>query len=249
MVYVLPNLFTTANLFCGFLAILSAYAGNFQKAAFLIVAATIFDMMDGRVARLTRSFSRFGMEYDSLCDFVSFGIAPAVLLHKWVLINFGRLGFVIAFLYVVAGALRLARFNVNSSVIKSNFFQGLPIPIAALTISSMFLLHQEIGLSISKNYYVFFMTLLLAFMMVSNLKFRTYKDFNLTGKKSFSHLLAAVLVLIIILINPEITVFLLCAYYISSGLVYTLIDLIKKTSNNRNTKNILNKSESKNEKP
>ena len=128
-IYILPNLMTTANLFCGFFSIIHSIKGDFKYASIAIVVAAIFDMLDGRLARLTRATSKFGAEYDSLCDLVSFGLAPGLLLYLWALSPFGRLGWIACFLMVACGALRLARFNVQAGVVEKNYFQGLPIPM------------------------------------------------------------------------------------------------------------------------
>ena len=130
-IYVLPNLLTTGNMFFGFVAIVLSIQQDFTHAAYAIVGAAIFDLLDGRVARLTHSTSQFGAEYDSLCDLVSFGVAPGILLFLWALQPFGRIGWLASFLFACCGALRLARFNVQATIIEKNYFQGLPIPMAA----------------------------------------------------------------------------------------------------------------------
>src|ERR1700677_259559 len=130
-VYLVPNIVTTGNMFCGFYSMIASMHGDFMPASWAIIAASIFDMLDGRIARLTKATSQFGLEYDSLSDLISFGVAPAVLLYQWALQPYDRLGWLASFLYLACGALRLARFNVNSSALPKNYFQGLPIPMAA----------------------------------------------------------------------------------------------------------------------
>src|ERR1700733_9449296 len=130
-IYVLPNLFTTGNMFFGFLSMIQSLEGHFVIAAYCIVAAAVFDTLDGRVARMTHATSKFGMEYDSLSDLVSFGVAPAILLYLWALKPFDRIGWLASFMYMACGALRLARFNVQAQSVEKKYFQGLPIPMAA----------------------------------------------------------------------------------------------------------------------
>ncbi|MGZ3570120.1 MAG: CDP-diacylglycerol--serine O-phosphatidyltransferase, partial [Thermodesulfobacteriota bacterium] len=127
-IYILPNLFTTGNLFCGFWAIVSVFHEKFEYAAYAILLATVFDALDGKVARLSGAMSKFGVQYDSLADLISFGVAPALLAFAWALRPYGRFGWLAAFLFVVCGALRLARFNVQSSSGEVKYFKGLPIP-------------------------------------------------------------------------------------------------------------------------
>ena len=144
-IYILPNLFTTASLFCGFYSIISSINGDFLAAAVAIVIAGVFDGLDGAVARATHTTSKFGVEYDSLADLVSFGVAPGVLAYLWALNPFGRLGWVAGFLYVACGALRLARFNVYVPVKDQSYFQGLPIPAAASMIATTVFLFNHFG--------------------------------------------------------------------------------------------------------
>ena len=139
-VYILPNLFTTGTLFAGYYSIVSAMNGQYEKAAWFILIATVFDGLDGQVARMTNTTSRFGVEYDSLADLVAFGVAPGLLMYSWALTTFGKLGWLAAFLYVVCGALRLARFNVQVETVESKRFVGLPIPSAAWMVASCGLL-------------------------------------------------------------------------------------------------------------
>ena len=127
-IYILPNLFTTGSLFCGFFSIIAAFNGDFSKAAVAIVVSGAFDWLDGRIARMSNTMSRFGEEYDSLADLISFGVAPGVLIYTWALIPFGRVGWLAAFLYVACAALRLARFNVDSGRVGLKYFEGMPTP-------------------------------------------------------------------------------------------------------------------------
>ena len=144
-IYILPNLMTTANLFCGFYSVMLSMKGEFKTAAVAVVIAAIFDQLDGRLARLTHATSKFGAEYDSLCDLVSFGMAPAILMYLWALNPFGRVGMMSCFLFVACGAMRLARFNVQVGVVEKNYFQGLPIPMAAGILTSCYLAFEDLS--------------------------------------------------------------------------------------------------------
>ncbi len=229
-IYFLPNLFTTANLFCGFFSIIASLKGEYSKAAIALFIASIFDFLDGRVARLTKAYSRFGEEYDSLADLVSFGVAPAILMYLWALKPYGRIGWLAAFLFLACGALRLARFNVQSQSIERKHFQGLPIPMAASVVASSVLLFLDYFSEGTKNVYMLSITFLLAFLMVSNIHYRSFKDFDLRNTRSFGVLVLAVLVLIVLASHPELTLFVLMATYVSSGLISYLFKLYKKIS-------------------
>jgi len=219
-IYVLPNLMTTGNLFCGFFAIMQAIKADFLKAAYAIVIAALFDQLDGRLARLTRSTSKFGAEYDSLCDLVSFGVAPAVMLFQWSLNPFGRLGWVACFLFVACGALRLARFNVQAHVVEKNYFQGLPIPMAAGIVASSILALQELSLESSGNYLILAMTFLLAIVMVSNFRYRSFKDLDLKERMPFRYLILGVCLIGSVALYPEVMLFVVFFSYALLGAVF-----------------------------
>jgi len=218
-IYVLPNLVTTGNIFCGFFAIIQAFRGDFIKAAYAIVVAAVFDLMDGRLARLTRSTSKFGDEYDSLCDLVSFGLAPGVLLFTWALEPFGRLGWIACFLYATCGALRLARFNVQVNVVEKAYFQGLPIPMAAGIVASSVLAFQDLDLDPVGNIGLLAMTFLLAFVMVSTFRYRSFKDLDLKQRLPFKYLVFGVLIIAIVAYRPEVHLFILFLAYATLGAV------------------------------
>lgn len=226
-IYVLPNLMTTGNLFCGFFAVIQSIKGNFLFAAYAIVVAAVFDQLDGRLARLTRSTSKFGAEYDSLCDLVSFGMAPGVLLFLWALQPFGRLGWVACFLFVACGALRLARFNVQANVVEKNYFQGLPIPMAAGIVASSVLAFQDLELEPMGSYGLLIMTILLAFVMVSNFRFRSFKDLDLKERLPFRYLILGLGVLVIVALRPEVMLFVLFMSYAALGAVFGVFKLGK----------------------
>lgn len=226
-IYILPNLMTTGNLFSGFFAVIQSIKGNYLYAAYAIVVAAVFDQLDGRLARLTRSTSKFGAEYDSLCDLVSFGMAPGVLLFLWALQPFGRLGWVACFLFVACGALRLARFNVQANVVEKNYFQGLPIPMAAGIVASSVLAFQDLELEPSGNYGLLIMTILLAFVMVSNFRFRSFKDLDLKERLPFRYLILGLGVLVIVALRPEVMLFVLFMTYAVLGAVFGVFKLGK----------------------
>ena len=184
--FVLPNLFTVSSIFCGLYAILQAISqepDRFYKAAVAIIFACIFDSADGRVARITKTQSDFGVQLDSLADLISFGVAPAILVYQWALGPFGWLGMMVTFFYVTCGALRLARFNVLSSDGPSTHFIGLPIPLAAAALAALVMLHYRTGGGVlSRQPLMLAVVTLLAILMVSNVPYRSFKKLRLTPK-------------------------------------------------------------------
>ncbi len=186
----LPNLFTSASVFCGLLSLTLASTAsvgendNLFKAALAIIFATLFDALDGRVARMTRSASEFGVQYDSLADVISFGVAPAFLVYHWGLAYYGGFGLVVAFVYVVAGAMRLARFNINAGTVSSGkWSQGLTITEAGGTLAVLIIVHHQSGAERLSNYAAVMITvLILSYLMVSNIRFRTFKDLRVTHR-------------------------------------------------------------------
>ncbi|MEO5657039.1 MAG: CDP-diacylglycerol--serine O-phosphatidyltransferase [Nitrospiria bacterium] len=220
-VYLLPNLFTTGNLLSGFYAVIAVFNADYVLAAIAILVATIFDTLDGRVARLTKTTSKFGVEYDSLADLVSFGVAPGLLIYSWALTNYGRIGWVAAFLFVACGALRLARFNVQVGTVEGRYFVGLPIPAAAGVIASTVLLDDHIlrlGAEM-KPLLIVVMTYILAFLMVSNIRYWSLKGMDLRHRRPFQVLVGAVLVLMVVTAAPQVMLFALFALYAASGIV------------------------------
>lgn len=218
-IYMIPNLMTTGNLFCGFYAIISVFNADYLIASVAILAATIFDSLDGKTARLVKATSKFGVEYDSLADLISFGLAPGLLIYSWALNSHGRIGWLAVFLYTVCGALRLARFNVQTSNSDGRFFTGLPIPAAAAVIASIVLLDHHI-LRIGKEIkpiLILVITYSLAALMVSTIKYRSFKYFKLKERKPFNFLVSAVLLLIVFIAAPQIMFFLVAASYALSG--------------------------------
>jgi len=202
-VYVLPNLITSGSLFAGFHSIASTYNGNFEKAAIGIVVGAILDGLDGRVARMTHTTTRFGVEYDSLADLVTFGVAPAFLVYGWALSAFGRWGWLAAFLFLICGALRLARFNVQINTMEKGQFNGLPIPAAAVFVASMILLFYYLGGSGSFKHFAVLLTIyVLAFLMVSTVKFNSFKDLEPLRRRPFNTLVVFVFLALLLATAP-----------------------------------------------
>lgn len=225
-VYLLPNLLTSASLFGGFYAIIAGFDGQFEKAAIAILISGILDGLDGRIARLTGSSSKFGVEYDSLADLVAFGLAPGLLIFTWALRPFGRYGWLAAFLYVVCGALRLARFNVQITTVESKRFNGLPIPAAAALVATTILMFFYLGHGeeLTKHITVLFLVYVLAFLMISNVKYYSFKQLNLSQRMPFKLLVGLICLLIVIAAEPIVMLFALSFGYAASGPITTLLD-------------------------
>ena len=218
-VYVLPNLLTTTNMFFGFMAIIFAIRGEYTFGSYAIVAAAVFDLLDGRVARLTDTTSQFGAEYDSLCDLISFGMAPALIMYLWALQPFGRVGWLASFVFVACGALRLARFNVQAADERTHF-QGLPIPMAAGIVASSVLCFNDLQMDASHNWLLLFMTFMLGLTMVSQFRYKSFKDINLKKKQPFTYLVVGVMVIMLIAIRPEVMLFVLFFSYATLGMAF-----------------------------
>ncbi|MBC7692164.1 MAG: CDP-diacylglycerol--serine O-phosphatidyltransferase [Methylotenera sp.] len=234
-IYIVPNLVTTANLFCGFYSMIASIHQEFVPAAWAILAAAIFDALDGRVARMAKATSEFGVQYDSMSDLVSFGAAPGILLYQWALEPYGRLGWLAAFLFTACGALRLARFNVSAGKISSSFFQGLPIPMAAGVVATYIIFNQTLGWPadgsmFSRELVALIFTFGLASLMVSTVPFPSFKEVNWRSRATFGYLMVGVLAMILIAVKPEITLFLVLVTYVALSLVYAVFRLIKGPS-------------------
>jgi len=227
-IYLLPNLFTTAGLFAGFYAIVAAMKGIYDLAAVAIFVAMIMDALDGRVARLTNTQSAFGAEFDSLSDMVSFGMAPALVVFSWSLATLGKLGWLAAFIYAAAGALRLARFNTQIGKADKRYFQGLPIPAAAGVVASMVWLANEYNVPGGEiNILVAVVTVLTAILMVSNIRYHSFKQIDLRGRIPFVGILVVVLVFVGISLDPPKVLFLIFFGYAILGPILTLWSLRK----------------------
>lgn len=236
-IYVLPNLFTTANLFCGFYSAIASMKGMYEIAAVAILIAAVLDSLDGRIARMTHTTSRFGGEYDSLCDLVTFGVAPSLLVYNWSLLAYGKWGWLGAFLFCVCGALRLARFNVQIGVIDSRVFNGLPIPGAAAAVATGVLLYYYLGgEGHFSNLAVMISVIALALFMVSSIKYYSFKDLNFFSRKPFMSFVLIVLILVIVIAEPEIMMFTFAFGYSLSGPVWTLYRFVHKLLKDIRTK-------------
>lgn len=217
-IYILPNLVTAASLFAGFYSLVSTLNGNYGTAAVWIFISAVCDGLDGKVARMTGTTSKFGVEFDSLADLVAFGVTPAFLMYAWALKPFGRLGWVAAFLFLVCGALRLARFNVQVDTVESKRFVGLPIPAAASMVASTVLLFTHFGWPSSyKKLAIIVMIYLLAFLMVSSFRYYSFKDPALIKRQPFGFLLLAVVLLIVVAAEPVVMTFSVMLIYVLSG--------------------------------
>ncbi|HET9575967.1 MAG TPA: CDP-diacylglycerol--serine O-phosphatidyltransferase [Nitrospira sp.] len=228
--HLIPNLFTTGNLFCGVFAILSVFNANYMAAAIAILVAMIFDVLDGKSARLTNSTSHFGLEYDSLSDVVSFGVAPGLLLYSWALSGQGTFGIAVMFAYVAMGAVRLARFNATAMLSDGKYFTGLAIPAAAGVVASMVIFDHyivRVGAEV-KPIAVLIITLVLSFLMVSRIKYRSFKDLKFRGGQHITYLVWGILALVLVAAWPQVMLFVMFVGYALLGPVERMIWLLAK---------------------
>jgi CDP-diacylglycerol--serine O-phosphatidyltransferase len=222
-VYLLPNLITTGSLFSGFYAIVASMDGRFYPAAWAILIAMILDGLDGRVARMTKTTSGFGVQYDSLADLVAFGVAPGIMVYLWALKDFKQFGWAAAFLFVVCGALRLARFNVQQGTFDPRYFNGLPIPAAAVMVAASVAFYHQSELVAQGSRFILGMMYVLSFLMVSNIKYISFKKVELFRRHPFHTLVGLVLIFVVVAVAPDIIGFLLMAAYVVSGPISTVI--------------------------
>jgi CDP-diacylglycerol--serine O-phosphatidyltransferase len=239
-IYVLPNLMTLSSMFLGFYSIGSSFNSDYETAAWTIMAATIFDVLDGWVARITHTTTRFGIEIDSLADVISFGVAPAVLVYAWTLQSFGRIGWLGSFFLVACGALRLARFNVQMGSTEKKHFSGLPIPASALVIATSvlaygdvieFLEHLNLGRLaelVGKDYWVLALTFILAGLMVSNITYHSLKEANLKERRPFGLLVIIAAFLAVVAYHPSLVLFLVSISYVAVGIAEALYKLLRR---------------------
>jgi CDP-diacylglycerol--serine O-phosphatidyltransferase len=226
-IYLIPNLFTTGNLFCGVFSILSVFNANYMAAAIAILVAMVFDVLDGKSARLTNSTSQFGLEYDSLSDVVSFGVAPGLLIYSWALSSQGMFGAAVMFAYVALGAVRLARFNATVATADAKYFMGLAIPAAAGVVASLVIFDHYIirmGQEI-KPLLTLIITLCLSFLMVSTIKYRSFKDMKFRGGRHFNYLVWGILGLMLVAAWPQVMLFVIFTGYALSGPLERLVVL------------------------
>lgn len=231
-IYILPNLFTTASLFTGFMSLIWASSGNFEWSAMAILFSALMDGLDGKVARLTGTASEFGVQYDSLADLVAFGVAPGFMVYAWMLGAFGRAGAAMAFLFATCGALRLARFNVAAATGASKkFFIGLPIPAAGCTLASLvfFVPYLPDFLHVVVPGFCLLLTGLLGVLMVSRVRYYSFKEYGFLRTHRYRSMVTAILLFSMIMADPRLFGFLLFLFYVIVGLVYTFVLLPKKT--------------------
>jgi len=233
-IYLLPNMITTAGLFAGFYAIVAAMNGRFEAAAVAIFVAMIMDGIDGRVARLTNTQSEFGVQYDSLADMVSFGLAPALVMYEWSLksmvsVGWAKLGWLAAFIFTAGAALRLARFNAQVETAEKNYFRGLPSPSAAGALAGMVWVGTDLGINGEDLVYgAFVLTVAMGLLMVSNIRYYSFKEFHFKNRVSFVAMLVVVLVYAFASIDPPKVLFAGFLIYAVSGVVYTLAEIRKR---------------------
>ena len=229
-IYILPNLLTMSGMFFGFFSIVASIKGDFERAAWAILIAAIFDAMDGWVARLTKTTSRFGVELDSLSDLVSFGVAPALLFYIWALVPFGRLGWVGAFLFAACGALRLARFNVQMVGSEKKHFTGLPIPGGAAVLATTVIFFRDVIAPYpeGRNWLFLVMTYVVGLLMISTIKFHSLKELNVHNRRPFWMLLVAVVLIVAVALHPPIVLFSISIGYLVWAILEFLLTFKKR---------------------
>ena len=229
-IYLLPNLITTLSMFLGFLAMVWAAQGFFVKASLAILVSALLDGLDGKVARLTHTASEFGVQYDSLADAVAFGIAPAMLILQWQLLQFGNLGVAASFIYVACGVLRLARFNITTGMSSKRFFVGLPIPAGGCTLVTFVLFASTLpdffGYVIP--WLTLFLGIFIGILMVSRVRYFSFKEYDFLRAHPIRCLVVFILLLSLLCTAPKIFSFVFCLLYIVSGLLYTYVLLPRR---------------------
>jgi len=217
MVYLLPHIFTTLNIFCGFYATIKVIGGDFLKASWGILFAIVFDIFDGRIARIFRTSSNFGLQYDSLCDLVSFGVAPSLLVYQYSLRDFNKIGWLASFLYTTCVALRLARFNVKV-FLKNEHFEGLPSPAGAAILASVVLFLLETDVSyVYKSWGLLVLTYLIAYLLISPIQYPSFKEIKIKKAQAFYFLIFFVLGLTMIASNPPLYLVIIFSFYVILG--------------------------------
>ncbi len=236
-IYLLPNLFTTAALFAGFYAIISAMNGLFEQAAIAVFIAMLLDGLDGRVARMTNTSSAFGAEFDSLSDMASFGIAPSLVIYQWALSGlsiygelWAKVGWLVAFTYTASAAIRLARFNTQIGSMDKRFFQGLPSPAAAAVLMGLVWVSERFGFS--GEYFVFptlALTLVAGLLMVSRFSYYSFKDLDLRKKVPFTSLLAIIIIFVLLGLDPPSILFTIFFIYMFHGPILSILRRIRRS--------------------
>ncbi|HXY53742.1 MAG TPA: CDP-diacylglycerol--serine O-phosphatidyltransferase [Nitrospirota bacterium] len=239
-IYVLPNLITLSSMFAGFYSVVASLNSDYERAAWAIMIASVFDVLDGWVARITHTATRFGIEMDSLADVISFGVAPGVLVYTWTLSSFGKIGWLGSFFLVACAALRLARFNVQMGSTEKKHFTGLPTPASALVIATTVLAYEEIihilehlklvqlADVVGKDYWILALTFILAGLMVSNITYHSLKEANLKERRPFGILVVIAAFLAVVAYHPELVLFLVSISYVAVGILEALVKLFKR---------------------
>lgn len=239
-IYILPNLMTLTSMFFGFYSIIASLNSDYERAAWTIMIATVFDVLDGWVARITHTATKFGIEMDSLADVISFGVAPGVLVYTWTLSSFGRIGWLGAFFLVACAALRLARFNIQMGSTEKKHFSGLPTPASAIVIATTVLAYDEvIGILqqlnfnvladiVVKDYWVLALTFILAGLMVSNITYHSLKEANLKERRPFGILVLIAGFLAVVAYHPSLVLFLFSLFYVAVGILEALLKILKR---------------------
>jgi CDP-diacylglycerol--serine O-phosphatidyltransferase len=225
---ILPSLFTTGNLFLGFWSVVKSLDGRFDEAAPLIGGAVVLDVLDGRIARLTGTQSEFGAQLDSLADAISFGVAPALLAYQWALDLFPRAGWPAAFLFLVCGIMRLARFNVQRHVVDARFFVGLPIPAAAAQVAAIVFVFPDRLVERWQVALVLGLVVVLAFLMVSTLRYRSFKGVDLRRRRSYITVLGIALLFLMVAAHPEFSILAVTSLYTVSGPIAFVFGLLRR---------------------
>jgi CDP-diacylglycerol--serine O-phosphatidyltransferase len=236
-IYLLPNLLTTLALFFGFYALVAATRGDFDHSAISIFIAMIFDGLDGRVARMTNTASAFGAEYDSLSDLVTFGIAPSVLAYNWGLDTLGNIGWLVAFMYTAATALRLARFNTQIAHASKRYFQGLPCPAAAAVVASLIWILTTNTFSIESTHALYVsvavVVAVLAILMISQAPFYSFKEVKMRNRVPFVMMLLVIIICVAIALDPSVVLFIAFFGYALSGIIVWCFQRRKKSVSTR----------------
>jgi CDP-diacylglycerol--serine O-phosphatidyltransferase len=233
-IYFFPNLLTILSLFASFYAIVMSMNLRYTSASIAIFIAMLMDALDGRLARLTNTTTEFGAQLDSLCDMVSFGLTPALVLYTWSLHILGKAGWLVAFLYAVCTALRLARFNTQLGIANKRYFQGLATPAAAALVASMVWLCDKYNIAgIDIAFPVLVIALILALLKVSKIRYRSFKDLDLRGRVSFLYIIGMALLIVLISYNAPLMLFLIFVAYVISGPFMTVFGIHKRRKDKR----------------
>ena len=227
-IYILPSTFTIGNIFCGFYAIIASFKGDFHIAAVLIGIAFVLDSLDGRIARLTRSTSAFGRQFDSLADIISFGVAPSLLVFSWAFSNLGRVGWLTSLIFIICGAMRLARFNIQKSPVDTRYFVGLPIPATAFFLATMvFYYPNRIDNKIT-SIFIMGLVYMVSFLMISKLRYRSFKDIDFRKRKSYFIIIIIALFFWLVIIHPQVVLLALSSSFVLSGILSKMFTLRRR---------------------